>query len=297
MVGQPWVYPRHLVFDRRRDCLDAASDRAEAAPSDDVLDALAAALARSPIGAIVLTGAGVSAASDIPTFRDAGGLWERYDPVEHGSIEALRRSPADVWQMLWELDQVLEAASPNPAHRALVELEQMGLVTSVITQNVDGLHQRAGSREVIELHGSRLSLTCLQCGEQEARDEVVARTEPGEVPTCSSCRGVLRPDVVLFGEELPTRALTRARQVTTACSDLVVIGTSAEVEPAASLPRRAVRRGARVWQIDPEPRLDTHRRIALPAETALPDLVQRVRRRRGGRWGWLRELFPARWNR
>jgi NAD-dependent deacetylase len=291
VARRPRAYPLALVFDRRRDSLDAASDRAEAAPDGDVLEALAAALTHSPVGAIALTGAGISAASDVPTFRAPGGVWERFDPLKYGSIEALRRAPEDVWEMLWELDRVLEAAEPNRAHLALAELEQMGLVSEVITQNVDGLHERAGSREVIELHGSRLTLSCLRCGEREGRDEVVARSGPGGVPTCLVCGGVLRPDVVLFGEELPVRALTRARQVTMECSDLLVIGTSAEVEPAASLPRRALRRGVRVWQIDPHPHLDTPRRIALPAEAALPELVERVKRRRGGTWGWIRELF------
>lgn len=282
---------RAVFDDDRPDCLDALSDRAEAASPDQVLDALAATLARTARGVVVLTGAGISAASDIPTFRGADGLWARFDPLEYGSINALRDDPAKVWQMLWELDRVLEAAQPNPAHHALAELERMGVVTTVITQNVDGLHQAAGSEEVVELHGNRQRLACMDCDHTGSRAAVLERTEVGEVPRCPVCGGVLRPAVVLFGEELPQRALVRARQVITECADLVVVGTSVEVEPAATLPSRAATRGVRVWQIDPDPTLDTPRRVPLAAETVLPDLVDRVRRRRGGAWAWLRELF------
>jgi NAD-dependent deacetylase len=263
----------------------------EALPPDEMMDALAATLAGRG-RAVVLTGSGVSAASGIPTFRGDDGLWTRYDPMEYGTIHAFRRDPERVWEMLWELDRVLDRADPNPAHHALAALEHEGAIDAVVTQNVDGLHQAAGSRTVVELHGSRLRLRCLTCGAERSRDEVVTELEPDEVPRCSRCGEVLKPDVVLFGEDLPHGAMTRAEELIGDCDDLVIVGTSAEVEPAAGLPRLARARGAHVWEIDPEPEQPTDRRIALPAEEALPTVLERVRRRtRAGAFDWLRQLL------
>ena len=243
----------------------------------DTLDELALALAHGQRPAVVLSGAGVSLSSNIPTFRGSEGLWVRYDPFEYATIDALEADPEKVWQMLWELDEVLQAAEPNPAHLAIAELQDLGAVSSVITQNVDGLHQDAGSEDVIELHGSGRSLSCLACHRTESRDEVARRTPRGEVPRCRSCRAQLRPDVVFFGELLPRAALERAEVAVRNCDDLIVVGTAAEVEPAASLPWLAERAGARVWEINPEPTLPTARHLARPAEHALPALVQRLR--------------------
>lgn len=271
---------------------DRQLDRALSAgtDADEVMDALAATLARDG-RAVALTGAGVSAASDIPTFRGDDGLWERYDPMEFGTLRAFRRDPEKVWSMLLELDAVLEAAEPNPAHQALAAMERMGALEAVITQNVDGLHQSAGSEQVVELHGSRRTLTCTDCGAGMHRDEVVADLEPGQVPSCPQCGRVPKPDVTLFGEDLPEGAMERARELVMSCDDLLVIGTSAEVEPAASLPRLA-RGTARVWQIDPEPTLRTDRTVALPSEEALPEIVRRLRDHGGrGGAGWIRQLF------
>ncbi|TVR37483.1 MAG: NAD-dependent protein deacylase [Nitriliruptor sp.] len=225
----------------------------------------------------MLSGAGISVSSDIPAFRGGEGLWARYDPIEYATIEALEADPEKVWQMLWELDEVLEAAQPNPAHLAIAELQELGVVSTIITQNVDALHQEAGSEDVVELHGSRRTLTCLTCRHTVTRDEVVRETTRGEVPRCQACGGNLRPDVVFFGEHLPPAALHRAHEAVRHCDNLIVAGTAAEVEPAASLPRLADREGAWVWEINPDPTLPTDRRIPRPAEQALPALVERLR--------------------
>ena len=243
----------------------------------DTFEELVTTLERSRRGAVVLSGAGISVSSDIPAFRGSDGLWARYDPMEYATIDALEADPEKVWQMLWELDAVLEAAEPNAAHLAIAELQHLGVVSTVITQNVDALHQEAGSEDVVELHGSRRTLSCLTCRHTVTRDEVVHEATRGAVPGCQVCGGQLRPDVVFFGELLPQAALHRAFDAVQGCDDLIVAGTAAEVEPAASLPRMAEQAGARVWEINPAPCLATDRRILRPAEQALPALVERLR--------------------
>jgi NAD-dependent deacetylase len=233
-------------------------------------------LAGSPRPAVVLSGAGISVSSDIPAFRGSGGLWTRYDPMEYATLEAFRADPDKVWRMLWELDAVLEAADPNPAHHAIAELQRLGAVSTVVTQNIDGLHQRAGTVDVVELHGTRLSLTCLVCRRTVPRDTVAAGSRGGGAPRCDACGGPLKPDAVFFGEELPSDAWRRAERQIRATSDVLVVGTAAEVEPAASLPRVARVGGARVWEINPEPAFGRRRAIARPAEQALPELVGRL---------------------
>jgi NAD-dependent deacetylase len=249
----------------------------DASAGHDPLDGLATALAHRRRPAVVLSGAGISLSSNIPTFRGSEGLWDRYDPFEYATIDALEADPGKVWEMLWELDEVLQAAEPNPAHLAIVALQDLGAVSTVITQNVDGLHQGAGSEDVVELHGSGRRLRCLACHRTDTRDEVARTTKRGEVPRCRPCGGQLRPDVVFFGELLPMDALERAEAAVQGCDDLIVVGTAAEVEPAASLPWLAERAGARIWEINPEPSLSTASHIARPAEHALPALVQRLR--------------------
>ena len=260
------------------------------AVGDDATDALVAALADTNSPAVVLTGAGISAASGVPSFRGHSGLWSRYDPRDYATIQAFRADPAKVWEMLWKLDGILDDAEPNPAHEAIADLEHLGFVSSLITQNIDGLHHQAGSRNVIELHGSRRTLTCLTCGRTFPREEVLAVVEPPEVPRCRACEGYLKPDVVLFGEELPRDAARRAEQAVRACDDLLVVGTAAEVEPAASLPRLARSEGARIWEINLEASISTDRRITQAAEEVLPTIVARLRRQgAAGLWHRLRE--------
>lgn len=247
----------------------------------DGLERLAAALRNAGGSAVALTGAGVSVPSGIPDFRGGGAgagdaLWQRYDPAVYATAGALERHPQRVWAFLWELDAVLAAAEPNAAHRALADLEAAGWLRAVITQNPDGLHQRAGSRTVREIHGTAATLSCAACGRQVARAELLA--QPPAPPRCHACDGMLRPDVTLFGEALPARAMAAAQADCAACDVLLVVGTSAEVEPAASLPRIARDGGATVWELNPEPArsLPARQRLRGRAEQALPALVARL---------------------
>jgi NAD-dependent deacetylase len=244
----------------------------------EAIDELAERLAKSRRPAVVLSGAGISVSSDIPAFRGSDGLWARYDPMEYATIEAFRAEPEKVWTMLWELDAVLEAAWPNPAHHAIAELQRLGVVSTVITQNIDGLHQDAGTEDVVELHGTRRSLTCLACGQTVRREQIVAEARDG-APRCRGCGGALKPDAVFFGEALPVEAMQRAEQQVRGCEDLLVVGTAGEVEPAASLPRLARLEGAWVWEINPEPCVPADRRLERYAQEVLPQLVERLRPR------------------
>ena len=199
--------------------------------------------------AIALTGAGVSVESGIPDFRSAGGLWSRYDPVEYAHIDGFRRDPVKIWDMLREIITVIGAATPNPGHRALAELEAMGRLSSIITQNVDGLHQEAGSKNVIEFHGSNRFLVCPQCGFREKTDHFDTLRL---VPRCPVCDAVLKPDVVFFGEAIPADAMARAFDEADRADLVLVIGTSAVVYPASGIPETARRHGARVVEINLE---------------------------------------------
>lgn len=239
--------------------------------------AAAEALAAAGHGTVVLTGAGVSLASGIPTFRSDDGLWSRYDPAEYGHIEAFRRDPEKVWRMILELDEILEHAQPNAAHRAIAELEQLGVVSDVLTQNADGLHQRAGSTRVVELHGSNRTLVCLSCDRRFARDDVREALAARAAPRCTACGAVLKPDAVFFGEPLPPQALRDAHDAVQRCSALLVVGTSAEVYPVADLPQLARGAKATLIEVNPEPVLPAHHRLAGPAEQLLPELVAHVR--------------------
>ncbi len=198
---------------------------------------------------IALTGAGISVESGIPAFRGAQGLWEKYDPMEVAHIESFRRNPQKVWQMLSELYQIVLNAKPNPAHVALARLEQMGKLTAIITQNVDALHQKAGSKRVIEFHGSGESLTCLKCGKDYSIDDVDLKQIP---PTCS-CGGILKPDIVFFGEPIPPYALEESFALAQKADVVIVAGTSAQVYPAAQIPYMAKQRGARIVEVNLEP--------------------------------------------
>ena len=200
--------------------------------------------------AIALTGAGISAESGIPTFRGAQGLWSKYDPDEYAHISSFRRDPEKIWHMLRELILILKDAKPNPAHVALAELEKRGILKCVITQNVDGLHQKAGSKNVIEFHGTNSRLICLNCP-----DVVVDAysLDYKEFPRCPKCGALLKPDVVFFGEPIPPDALSRSFEEARRCDLCLVIGTSAVVYPAAEIPFVAKRHGAKVVEINPEP--------------------------------------------
>lgn len=224
---------------------------------------------------VAFTGAGVSAESGIPTFRDAlDGLWARYDPAQLATEEGFRADPALVWRWYAERRARIAQAQPNAAHRVLAEAEATGRAISVVTQNVDGLHRRAGSREVLELHGSIVRAKCLAgCGLAADGWERDARVPP----PCARCGGPLRPDVVWFGEMLPPGVFELAQQRVADCDALLVVGTSGLVHPAASLPAIAARRGRPVIVIDPNPtELDTLATLTLraTAATAVPALLR-----------------------
>ncbi len=203
--------------------------------------------------AIALTGAGISVESGVPDFRSPGGLWERFPPEEYATIDAFRADPTRFWRFYLELARTVAGASPNAGHLALARLEQLGALAAVITQNVDGLHQAAGSREVLELHGAADALVCLAC-EARRRERIAALTGP---PRCV-CGEVMKPDVVLFGEALPLDTLARAQDLAERCDVCLVIGTSAEVYPAASIPERAFAAGATLCELNLESTSLTH---------------------------------------
>lgn len=197
----------------------------------------------------VLTGAGVSAESGVPTFREAQtGLWARFRPEDLATPEAFRRHPGRVWEWYAHRRERVARAAPNAAHRALAEWERRVETFTLVTQNVDGLHQRAGSRRVIELHGN---LTRTKCFAEDTL--VTAWADSAEVPPrCPRCGGLLRPDVVWFGELLPEAALGQAFAASRDCDVFLSVGTSAVVYPAALLPVEALRHGATVVEINPE---------------------------------------------
>ena len=196
---------------------------------------------------VVLTGAGVSTESGIPDFRSPGGLWAEFDPLDYGSIESFRADPVRVWRFYAPRFSVLTEAEPNAAHLALAELERKGLVRAVVTQNIDLLHERAGSREVIEVHGSIRTSSCLSCGVRWPLARVLELIEEGGgAPRCPSCGTVLKPDVVFFGELLPERAIDRATELAREAGLLLVVGSSLEVYPVAGLPLETLDAGGRL---------------------------------------------------
>ena len=196
---------------------------------------------------IALTGAGISVESGIPDFRSSGGLWERFNPSEYGTIAAFRANPAKVWTMIQEMSDLMHHARPNPTHVGLARLQHLGLLHTIITQNVDGLHQEGGATRVIEYHGNSRTLSCLWCG---SRYETEALGD--EVPPRCSCGQILKPDVIFFGEPIPSRTLEEASKLASSCGALLVVGTSAEVAPANTIPYTAKMAGARVIEINLE---------------------------------------------
>ena len=198
-----------------------------------------AALIRESQPCVVLTGAGVSTESGIPDFRSATGIWAEVDPFQVASIQAFRRDPARVWGFYRERLHVLREAEPNAAHEALAELERRGLVDAVVTQNIDLLHTRAGSEDVVEVHGSIRSAECLGCLWTEPADNVLLQLESSPTPTCPQCGEVLKPGVVLFGELLPVLAMERATHLARGARLMLVVGSSLEVWPVADLPLEA----------------------------------------------------------
>jgi NAD-dependent deacetylase len=208
-----------------------------------------AELMRTAESVVALTGAGVSVPSGIPDFRSPGtGLWERVDPMEVAHIDVFRDDPERFWGFYSERFATLEGKQPNAVHRALAALEAQGLLDAVITQNIDMLHRRAGTRELIEVHGSIEHCSCPECGEQVALAEARARVaaDAHGVPRCERCAASLKPDVVLFGEMLPVAAIQRTQELCASADLLLCIGSSLEVHPVASLPLLTLRAGGEI---------------------------------------------------
>ena len=206
----------------------------------------AADIIRGAKRTVALTGAGISTPSGIPDFRSVhGGLWEQYDPFEVASLSAFRYHPEKFYNWIKPLAQKMHHASPNPAHLALARLEQKGFMKATVTQNIDGLHQRAGAKNVVEVHGSMEKLTCVGCYRKYASaDFETPFFERGEIPHCPRCGHILKPDAVLFGEQLPVRTWLAAQEACSHCDLMMVAGSSLEVLPVAGLPMRALENGA-----------------------------------------------------
>jgi NAD-dependent deacetylase len=207
-----------------------------------------AALLKKSRKAVAITGAGISVESGIPDFRSPGGLWERFDPLEYATIRAFEKNPAKVWVMLKEMDRILVRARPNPAHYALADLEKRDMLLGVITQNVDNLHQAAGSQNVVEYHGNAHRFVCLNCQGKWLR----AALDFDQTPLYCYCGGLIKPDVVFFGEPIPEAAMFKANAWALSCDLLLIIGSSMEVAPANSLPRVAKDSGAVIVESNTE---------------------------------------------
>ena len=219
------------------------------AKQKEITPELAAVLLRQGRRAVALTGAGISVESGIPDFRSPDGLWSRFDPVEYAHIRALRANSAKVWAMLREMEELISRARPNPAHLALAELEARGILLGIITQNVDNLHQAAGSKRVVEYHGNALRFRCDLCKAPHPRETVDFQ----QSPSYCRCSGLIRPDVVFFGEAIPAAAQAEAEVLARECDLLLVIGTSGEVAPASYLPYTARESGAIIMENNLEP--------------------------------------------
>ena len=236
--------------------------------------------------AVVLTGAGHSTPSGIPDFRSPeSGLWTKADSMVVASIDGFRRNPQAFYDWIRPLARQMMEAQPNAAHIALADLEEAGLIKCIITQNIDALHHKAGSRNVLELHGSVRQATCTHCRKKVPSTEIwPAFVVGGALSRCPTCDGVLKPDVVLFGELLPVATLLSAQAEAERCDVMLVAGSSLEVYPAAELPMRATRHGAELILVNFEPtEMDAHAAVVIREDVAvvLPQVAARVKELRG----------------
>ncbi len=236
----------------------------------------AAEIIRGSKSMIALTGAGISVESGIPDFRSAGGLWDKYDPSIYANIESFRRDPDMVWEMLFDMVDLTEGAKPNPAHTSLAKLEELGYLKAIITQNIDNLHQEAGSLKVIEYHGNAKGLECMKCGEVYGAGEFGGSTRV--TPKCRSCSTILKPTVVFFGEMIPPAAMLESQSLAEKADVVLVVGTSAVVYPAAGIPLVAKQNNAAVIEFNLEEtdltRYVTDIFIQGSAGTTLPQLIE-----------------------
>jgi len=230
---------------------------------------------------VALTGAGVSTPSGLPDFRTPGsGLWEHQDPMTVASLLAFRHNPQEFYARLQPLALGFLKAEPNPAHRALARLESAGRLFGLITQNIDGLNQRAGSVNVVELHGNLRQATCVDCGAVRPSESFAEDfTRSGIIPRCPACGGYLKPNAILMGEQLPWQAIQTAMDWSRTCDLMLVVGSSLEITPAGQLPQLAVRSGARCIIINRLPTyMDERADVVLRRDVAeaLPRLAEEV---------------------
>jgi NAD-dependent deacetylase len=241
----------------------------------------AAELIRASKRAVVLTGAGISTPSGIPDFRSEGtGLWARFEPMEVASLNAFRYHPERFFEWMRPLIRSILEAQPNAAHLALARLGEAGVVKAVITQNIDHLHQKAGSKKVLETHGSFQTLSCGRCFTVfPSADYIDAYLGAGALPRCSHCGGILKPDVILFGEQLPQQTWQEAVKASQNCDLMMVIGSSLEVLPVASLPMQSIDRGAHLIIVNHSPTyLGVRADIVILADVAevIPKIAEQV---------------------
>jgi NAD-dependent deacetylase len=241
----------------------------------------AARLLKEARYAVALTGAGVSTASGIPDFRTPGlGLWTEHDPFEVASLSSFRRNPQTFFDWIRPLARRMLEAEPNPAHDALARLEAMGVLKALITQNIDDLHARAGSQNVYEVHGHIRTVTCLRCRRRmPAGDRIRQFVESGDIPRCPACGKILKPDVILMGEDLPVRVIVGAEQEVARCDVLLVAGSSLGTAPVAHLPLAALARGAHLIIVNyEETYLDDDASVVIHDDVskALPALADRL---------------------
>ena len=227
---------------------------------------------------VAFTGAGISAGSGIPTYRGTGGMWHRWDPDKYASIDYFDRDPSYFWRFFQEVRfATLSEARPNPAHHALAALEARGLLGPIITQNIDGLHQEAGSRAVLELHGNTRRFFCRRCHAALDLDAIQTLLEQALPPPCPACGGVIRPDVVFFGEMLPEAVLRESLEAARSADVMLVVGSSLVVHPAASLPVITLEHGGEVIIVNQgETPLDSAATVKIDADATrvLPTLLE-----------------------
>jgi NAD-dependent deacetylase len=241
----------------------------------------AAVLIRKAERAVVLTGAGISTPSGIPDFRSEGsGLWSSDEPMEVASLSTFRTAPERFFHWFQPLASQICNAQPNAAHQVLAEFERAGYVRAVITQNIDALHHKAGSKNVVEMHGTLRTVSCTNCFKQfEADAFLQPYVETGKIPQCLNCNGILKPDVILFGEQLPQSAWYEAQRAVRQCDLMIIAGSSLEVLPVARLPMQALDRGAHLIILNNTPTyLNVRADIVIMDDvaTTLPEIAKRV---------------------
>lgn len=235
---------------------------------------------------LVLTGAGISKESGIPTFRGEDGLWEKYSPQELANFDCFYENPALVSEWYQHRRDIIEDVEPNAAHYALVEMEKHYPDFTITTQNVDDLHNRAGSQEVLELHGNIMRNYCIECGQEFSPSEFqkLYTQNDDHIPRCDQCNGLIRPDVVWFGEQLPQKDLQKSFDKARQCDLCFSIGTSAQVRPAADIPRIAAQNGAFIVEVNPnKTSLSSRVNLSLKGKAGelLPALVDIIKKENG----------------